>query len=507
MTRPRLLLPLAPLALLAACGEDPSQTLARATGEMAAHDDRAARIDLISVLRSRPDDHTVLKSLARVQLRLGDGEGAAATLDRLAAVGAKGPELIRLRAEAEYRRGQLDKALRLLAADTGADAWRIRAAVAVARQDEPAALAAYQAGMKAGANLALTVDHARFLIAAEDYVGAERLLAEANHLAPGDYETLLLAADLRARQGRADEARRAYAKAAKVAPRRVEPLLGQAELADMAGQTGDVERLVKAAAALSADDPRVGQWQIQIAQMKGDWQAVRTALAPREATLDPVSAEGLAYAEALLRLGAPEQARALFRRAQSLSPQNPYARLMLAEAELATGDARTAFATIRPLAEGPRAGDRELDLAERAARQANLPEAALIARMRASPQAAAARRLAAQAQAAYAREDWPAAAAAYDSLSGMGRDPDVLRLLALSSSRAGQHDAAISAADRALALSPDNPDMQFAAGLVRLNARRDLARALDLLKSATAADPRNALFRTTLAKAKNARTG
>jgi Flp pilus assembly protein TadD len=53
----------------------------------------------------------------------------------------------------------------------------------------------------------------------------------------------------------------------------------------------------------------------------------------------------------LLRLGRAEQARAIYAKALLLSPQNPFARLMLAEAQLATGDAATAYATVKPLAD------------------------------------------------------------------------------------------------------------------------------------------------------------
>lgn len=503
MKRSILLAPLlAPLLALAACGDDPATLLARARTELAAGDDKAARLDLIAALKAKPDDAAMLDLLARVQLRLGDGDGALATVDRLAKAGASGPALTRLRAEAELRRGNPGAALALLAKDGDPDAFRIRAAADRAQGDDAAALDAYAAGMQAGGSKDLAIDYARFLMDGQDLAGADALLGRARSLAGDAFDVLMLAGDLRARQGRAAEALAAYQAAAAKAPRRIEPLLGQANVADAAGKGGEVERLVGLAAGIAPDDPRVGRWKIQLAQMKGDWEAIRATLAPHEGSLEPASADGFAYAEALLRLGQSEQARALFSRAVSLSPQNPYARLMLAEAQLATGDARTAFETVRPLAEASDATDRALDLAERAARAAALPEAAAIAARRAAPEAAENRRLSAQGLEAFARGDWSAATAAYAALNARGENPEVLRMFALSASQAGQHDAALPAADRALALRPDNPDMLYTAGLTRLNARRDTARALELLQAALTADPRNLVYRVAVARAR-----
>lgn len=502
MKRTLLLAPLlGGLLALSACGDDPATLLARARGEMAAGDDRAARIDLIAALKDRPNDVAMLDLLARVQLRLGDGDGALATLDRLAKAGASGPALVRLHAEAELRRGRPAAALALLTKDSDPDAFRIRAAAHRAQGEDAAALDAYAAGMQAGGNKDLAIDYARFLMDGQDLAGADALLARARALGGGAFDVEMLAGDLRTRQGRAGEALAAYRRAAAVAPRRIEPLLGQAGLADAAGQAGEVERLVGLAGGIAPDDPRVGRWKIQLAQMKGDWESVRATLGPRESSLEPASADGFAYGEALLRLGQSEQARALFSRAVSLSPQNPYARLMLAEAQLATGDGRAAFETVRPLAEASDASDRALDLAERAARAAALPEAAAIAARRASPVAAENRRLSQQGLTAFARGDWAGAASAYAALNARGENPEVLRMYALSASEAGQHDAAVAAADRALALRPDNPDMLYTAGVTRLNARRDSARALELLQAALSADPRNLVYRVAVARA------
>ncbi len=492
------------LLLLSACGAsaDPDTLLAHAREAYAAESDQAARIDLLQLLKQRPDDPVALALLAQVQVRLGDGEGAIATLDKLGPQATGTPDMVRLRAEAELLRGQPERAVALLARDQSPAAWRIRAGAALAREDQPGALSAYAAGAAAGYDMRLLIAYARLLMDGEDWPAAERLLAQLKQRDAKALSVQLLEGDLLAAQDRQDEARRVFAAAAQQAPTRVEPLLGQAALADAAGRDDEVERLVKAAEAIAPDDVRVREWVVQVAQLKGDWATVRDRLAPYEASLDPRSADGLAYAEALLNLGQPEQARALFRRALAASPQNPYSRLMLAEAQLATGDARTALETVRPLAKAVAAGERELDLAERAARAAGSPEAAAFAQRRSG--LAETQRLMRQGEDAAARGQWPAAVAAYTALTARGEDAEVLRRLAIAASRAGQHDLAIASADRAMTLDETNPDMQFAAGVVRLDAGRDAPRGLALIEAALVADPKNTVFRARLARAKAA---
>lgn len=494
----------ASLLLLSACGAapDPDALLSHAREAYAAESDQAARVDLLQVLKLRPEDRAALVLLAQVQVRLGDGEGAVATLERLGAAGQGAPDLVRLRAEAELLRGQADRALALIVQDRSAAAWRIRAGAALAKQDEAGALTAYAAGEAAGYDMRLLIDHARLLMQGEEYPAATRLVAQLKQRDAKALSVQLLEGDLLAAQDRGDEARKVFAAAARQAPDRVEPLLGQAALADAAGQDDEVERLVRAAEAIAPDDARVREWVVQVAQLTGDWKTVRERLAPFEASLDPGSAQGLAYAEALLNLGQPEQARALFRRALSASPQNPYSRLMLAEAQLATGDARAALDTVRPLAQATMAGERELDLAMRAARAAGSPEAASFAQRRTG--AAETQRLLKQGERAAVKGDWAAAVTAYSALRDRGDDAEVLRRLAIAASKSGQPDLALTSADRALALGPTNPDMQFAAGLVRLETGRDAAKGLVLIEGALAADPHNTVFKATLARAKAA---
>ncbi|MCC6925653.1 tetratricopeptide repeat protein [Novosphingobium sp.] len=494
-----IVLPL--LLALAACSDDPAELIERARGEYAEQDFLAARNDLAAAQRAEPGNRDALVLLARAQLRLADGEGAQASIDQLKALGMKGPELVRMEAEALLCRNQPQQAIDLLGNDNAADAWRIRAAARIKLGDSAGALAAFEAGMAAGGGYLITLDFGQYLLANGDVAGAA---VQAQRLARYDADSLaslMLNAEVANRQGRAEAAHQAWARAAKLYPKRIEPLLADARAYDAQGKVEQAAKLVERAAELEPDNPDVFDLQVQLAGEMGEWDKVRTMLAPKEGELSPISAKGLSYAEALLRLGHPEQARAWFERAMLLSPNNPYSRLMAAEAQLATGDAAAAYRTIKPLADSLLAGPRELELAERAAREAGDPAApALKARLQ-SAQLKQNQTLNQQGHAALARNDWNAAIAAFSQLAQQGEDAEVFKRLAFALSNVGRHDEAIGYADRALKLDPENPDMLHIAGLTRLNAGRDRPTVLRLLKAAADKDPNSVQFRGDLARA------
>lgn len=460
----------------------------------------AARVDLAAALAENGDDPAVLRLLAQVQLQLGDGDGAAATALRLERAGVTGRELSRISAEASLLRGNADEALALLGEDRTPDAERIRAAALIQKRDAAGALAALRRGASTGGNALLLRDYARFLIDSQDLSGAAQQVAALSRLQPDGFDALMLGADIAARRGRHGEAHALLEKAAARYPRVPDPWIARATVSDLEGKLDDAIAMTARAASIAPDDVRVRDLKVQFAAMKGEWEKVRDLLARDERNLDPLSANGLSYAEAMLRTGHPEQARAMFQRALTRSPNNPFSRVMLAEAQLATGDARSAFATVWPLARSTMAGPRELDLAAKAAEAAGLPEAGAIRARIAEAQRGLSQRLSEQGQAALAREDWGAAADAYGQLAQMGEDAEVMKRLALALSHSGKADDAIRAADQARALRPEDPDTAYMAGLVRARAGRDSVAAVALLREASEAAPDNITFRRALAR-------
>lgn len=494
---------LALLLLASACSRtDPAAQFAAAQKAFAAEDYAAARAQVLGALEGDGSNRDMLLLYARTQLRLGDGDGAQAALTHLEEAGFGGPELVRMKAEAAILRGQPQAALNLLGQDNGAEAWRLRAAAQSALDNAPAALEALRRGLAADPrHYALVHDYARFLIAAQDYPAAGKAVETLRQLGPARLDTLMMTGTLAAEQGQFDRAEISYKAAAKAFPLRIEPLTALASLAEMQGRIDAAGSFVAQAAKIAPSHPDVIDLTVLLASEKGDWETVRKTLVGRETSLDPRSANAMSYAEALLRLGHPEQARAMFAQALLLSPQNPYARIMLAEAQFAVGDARSALRTVQPLSDSVLAGERELDLAVRAATVAKDPSAAALAARLQSPALKVNQQLASAGQAALVRQDWSAALATFSKIPGHENDAEALRLMAIAASRLGQVDMALGYADRALELAPRNADMMHTAALVRLEAGRDRDQMLRLMKQASQLDPANRLFRVDLARA------
>jgi tetratricopeptide (TPR) repeat protein len=485
---------------LSACGDTPAERLAQAQDAFAREDYGAARVALAAALRDQPADPAMLTLLARTQLRMGDPEGADKALAQLAGKLPQ-PEYGQLRAELLLLQGHAKEALAALAAgDRSTTAWRLRAASLLALGEDARAVDAFAQGTRAGQDVQLSADHARYLLRNGQLAQAAALHRTMRGFAPDAYETIVLEGDLAAGQGQTDAAAAAFRRASERYPQRPEPLLALARQLQAAGKLDEAMALVERADQLAGESPEVTETYVQLLAAKGDWAKVRATLLAGEAALDPTSSLGLTYGEALLRLGQPEQARTLFTRARLLRPRDPYVGFMLGEAQLATGDPVAAWRTLKPLSQSLLAPPPLLQVALKATEAVGAPEAAAL-RARLEP-ARLQRHMALveKAQAAMAGQDWGAAVVALQAIPGGNDDPEILAGLTLASSRTGDHAAAIRFADRALTLRPQDAAALHMAGLARLEAG-DAPTARRYLQQAVEADPRDDEFRRDLQRA------
>ncbi|HUD29431.1 MAG TPA: tetratricopeptide repeat protein [Novosphingobium sp.] len=503
MTPPlRLVLPLAALIALTSCGESPEALFASAREQFAAENYQQARLDLSQALRERPGDRAMLELLVDTHLRMGDADGAEGALGRLERAGGGAPA--RMKAELALMRGDPRAALALLGADASPDGWRVRAESLVASGEPDAARDAFAKGMARGGNVRLGAAYGRFLLLDEDLPRAAALLQRMQAMAPKSYETLVMAGDLAVAQGRDDVAIAAYRRTVEAFPDRAPPMLALANLYDGQGRIDEASRMVEKAGKAAPSDPEVEEMRFQLLAEKGEWEQIRLALQTRESDLEPGSTLSMTYGEALLRLGHPQQARVIFRRAALVLPGNPYSRLMLGEAQMATGDAQGAWKTLAPLAASTLARPEVLERTAQAARAVRAPEASSLQSRLEPARMKATMALVEQGENALAGQDWKTAAMVYGQLLERGEDPEVLKRLALAKSRSGDPKAAIAYADRALDIDPDNADYLYTAGMARLAAGTDLGGARRLLEAAAAIDPRNRAIARELAKAKAA---
>lgn len=491
---------------LAACSASPETLLSRAEAAYATHDFKAAQLHLAEVLKARPADPAALLLHARTSLALGDGTGARASLNALPA-SARPSDFALLQGEAALLRQNAEEALAVVARDRSAEAWRIRAQAALLKGNDADAASAFAAGQRAGGpQVRLLADQARWLLHKGDLASARPLIARALAGDPASLDANLVDARLAVAGGDLARALSVYDKIAKAWPGNLAALVGKAGVLGDLGRTRDMKDVLAQADKAGVNSADLVWLQARAAAADGNWKAARDLLQANEAVLADRSEAQILYAQVLVKLGQPEQARARLQRLQRLltgDPGNAALRRALAEAAMAARDPAGAVEALRPLASRPDAAAADLRLLAEAARQAGDPEAPRLARRAQFPAAQELARLLAQADTAMKARNWGNAIAAYEQIMALtdGRNPLVLNNLAYAQDQLGNAPVALDYAIRALAAAPSNPSVMDTAGWLMVRTGKDKARGLALLQQAAAKAPANATIRQHLAAA------
>lgn len=493
------------LLALTGCGGDPAQQLSQAKAAYAAHDYGAARVHLANWLSAHPGDRDALLLQARTLVALGDGDGAQTALGKVANGKPPTGELAELAAEAALLRGAPGVALDLLGQGRSAEAERLRALAALQKNDPRAAQGHFEAAITAGGNARAFADYARFHLLSGATAEAQAMAARAARADPDGIDTLLVQGQLAVRGGDLAKALEIHARAQKLYPASLAALTGQAAVL---GDLGRIDAMQKAMdrAAMAPRNPTVIFLQVRAAAGRKDWEAVRAAVAPVEATLGPADPLRVLYGEALLHLGQAEQAIAQLQPVVRTLPGHRDAARLLAEAMLKRGDARGALAALRPLADHPAARPEDLALAARAAKAAQDPMAARYEARSKQPAVQAAGRDLIDGDAAMRAGNWAGAAEAYDRILTLtdGRNPLVLNNMAYAQLMLGNADSARRYADRALKEAPNHPSVLDTAGWVRFKSGKNRDDARRLLRRAAELAPGNPAIRAHLAEAERA---
>lgn len=493
------------LMALAACSDSPEESLTKAQQAFARHDYPAARLHLEALLAQRPEDAGAQLLQARTLLSLGDGHAAQAMLDRLGP-GAKVPQdIAELRAEAALLRGAGDAVLKELEGRQTPEAERLRAMVALTAGKLADAATHFEAGEKLGGNARLFADHARLALVTGDVDKAEALLAKARKLAPDGIDTLLVGGEVAVRRGDLKTALDSFGRAVSLYPASLPALTGKAAVLGDLGRTKEMRAVLDKATAFAPRNTTVVYLRAKAAADAKDWKAVRAAVQPEESNLPALHPVRVVYAEALLRLGQHELAIAQAQPIVRAQPGAILAARVLAEAQLATGDARAAMATLAPAANRPDARPEDLALMAKAAKLAGSPDAAAWQQRAQAPAVPALASDLAAANGAIGRKDWAAAIAAYDRAlaGGAGENPLVLNNLAYAQLMVGNLPRARDLAERALRLAPDDASVLDTAGWISFKSG-DVANAKRLLRTAAQKAPENVTIRQHLTEAERA---
>lgn len=478
---------------LLGCSESPQERGERASKAFADHDYRAAQIDLAAAMAANPTDPALLELHARNALAMGDGIAASASLAKLPE-DRRPKDFALLQAESALLRELPDEALAALGADKSPAAQRIRALALLGKNDREGAASAFAAGVSAGpADVRLLSDYARFSLMNGNAKQARELADRAKAAMPVSLDALLADAEVAIAQGHLAEALASYDAAAKAYPGNLAALAGKAAVLGDLGRTKDMETTLASLADVRGGG-QVAYLQARAAAARNDWKTVRSILQANEAALQGKDEAGVLYAQSLVALGQPEQARARLQPMLTRNPQSAMLRRELAKAQLAGDDAAGAVATLRPFAEVLTADAADLRLLAQAAAKAGDADAARFAEKAKYPTPQALAATLAQADTAMKAGNWGNAIAAYDRIMAVtdGRNPLVLNNLAFAQGKVGNTRVAIDYARRALKQAPGNASVMDTLGWLLVQSGEDRAQGVRLLQDASRKAPGNA---------------
>lgn len=466
----------------------------------------AARVELMNLLQKSPGDVRALALMARVQLAGGDGVGAENTLKQLAAKQALTSAQRGQMAEALMLQDRCDRVDQMKDPASGpeADVLRIRISCAIAAGDSAkAGTLVALAESRFADNGPLTVIRGRYAVARGDFAAARSLSALAIERLPKDFDAALLGGQVALIDGDYTRALSAFDRAAKLNPVSLAPLFAKGLLLAELNRKPELDALIARAEKIGANRGEVHLLKGESAFLAGDMhEAQNEATAARKILAGNPS---LRMLEARIAMKQGNDGIAVQQLAQLVRSQPGYARarLLLAEAQFKTGDAKAAAETLRPAAMLPNAPRAYVAAMATYAKAAKLPDADAFAARAQYPSPARLADALVEADAAMQRRDWQGAALRYEALLTETGQPNAVMLnnLGWAQFELGQHDKAVATLKKAVDTAPDNASARDSYGWVLWKSGKDKAGGIAQLRKAATLAPDNKAIAAHLSEA------
>ena len=496
---------------LTACSDDPSSTLGKANAELSQNDFVAARLYLLTYLQERPDDRDALMKLARSELFLGKGVEAQFAIEKARKLGESVENTQDFYVEALLLQDITERAF-----DEIAKIPQIRSARAALLKgrayamsgDADNALRTLIAGIaKDPGDAEIYAEMARVRLALNDILVASDDVAAALKADPKSHEVLLVAGELSLAQGHAQKAFDRFSSALRLWPVSIRAMIGRAAAEGELGQYNAMAKTLDTINGIDENQPLAGLLRAQMLAKQSDWKRVLEIV---EILGPKMVDQPLLYrleGEAALADTKPERAAQALLRYVSKKPADRGAILLLAQAQLAIGDASSAQKTLQQYADSPSASPVELRLMTKIAKAMKLPNAADYEKKSLTPFPAFMADRLGKGNAALVDNRWAAAIETYQELNQAtgGRDPMVNNNLGWALYKARQIDASVKHLSIAVAGAPENAAVAHSFGTALLASGKDKDKALRMLAKASALAPANAQYSADLKKAKAAR--
>ena len=329
----------------------------RAQEYRVAGDVRSARIELMNAIKEDPDWIAARMAQAQILLRLSDGIGAQAELNRAIGLGHPASAVRHLYGHALQLQGNLREArAQLMAGDIPfehqAYAARILGRVAMFSGDDELASRAFDRAIQLEPeNADLWVDVSRFRLTSGNQAGAIAAVDEAVRLDPGNISALKTRGEMVRFQFGLKAALPWFERALQIDPNDI-PVLTEyaATLGDM-GRMKEMLIVARRIISLDGKNARAFFMQSVLAARAGEYDLARTLMQKTEGRLDDVPAVILVQGVIEHAEGNYNTAIERFRRLNAMQPDNRKAQNLLARSLYMAGDARDAAKVLRPQVE------------------------------------------------------------------------------------------------------------------------------------------------------------
>lgn len=317
-------------------------------------DVRSARIELMNAIKADPQWIAARVFQAEVLLKLFDGIGAEAELDRAFDLGLEPSDVRHLLGHALQLQGRLEDAKEQLSRDdipVDAQAYAARILGRIGQQmgDESLARKAYNRAIKLDPGYPdLWVDVARFRTDSGDQAGANAAIDEAVRLDPNNIRALQYRGELLRFQFGLGAALPWFERALQLDPNDVALLTEYAATLGDMGRMRDMLVIARKIIALDGKNPRAFFMQSVLAARAGEYKLARTLMQKTEGRLDAQAAVILVQGVIEYEEGNYNAAVDKFRRLTSIQPNNRQAQNLLARSLYQAGDATEAVAVLKP---------------------------------------------------------------------------------------------------------------------------------------------------------------
>lgn len=362
---------LASMLLVAACGDAGApKSLASARDFLARDDPAAALVELRNAARSDPDLAEVRYLMGIALLRTADPAGAALALEKALALGFDRNLVVPALADARYRTGAHEKALKTLdaepvdlsAARATAEAIRGDALAAMGRPD--AARKAYEAALRIDPKQARArLGQASMAADGGDFARAEAILAETFGSDPTSGPAWFLKGAIADRRGQTDAAIAGYEKTLALTPDSLPAYVALIPHLVARHRLPDAEVRLAALARLAPASSATAYAEAVVTYAKGDTARARSAI---QAVLKYAPDDNRARLLGGMvehELGNYAMAEKLLTAVVKTSPGPSGARHMLASTLLRAGKAQEARQAIDPMLTAPAPAAATLELA------------------------------------------------------------------------------------------------------------------------------------------------